>query len=1254
MGLKRLWVIVLAVVLVVSAKTNLMAQTASTGALRGTLTDPSGAVIAGATITLTNLDTGQARTTMTMTDGTYQLTLLAPGNYRVRIEASGFNPVEIPSATVNVTETAVLNRALQVGTTTQSVTVEGDVEAIQTTSSALGTVMTAATTTEIPLNTRNYTNLLSFSAGVAGNVSDATTLGTGATNMNVNGAASNQNTYAQDGVTINNWNGVTGVSEGQQFGAFAMPNPDAISEFKIQTSSYDASFGRNPGANVNVVTKSGTNSLHGDVFEFFRNGALNANSWILKYRGVAKPVLNSNIYGGTVGGPIKKDKLFFFASYQEDDQTNGYAAYSNSSVTLAPIPNNASGTRGTCGPVPWYSIASCNGAGAAFVTALAQNMCGSNPQNGAARIQCPGAANPDPNGLFGINPIAINLLQLQLPDGSYAVPGSGTTGFLSTSFIQPTGFKDHQGIGNIDWVINSKNTMTFRYMGEANPLNGSFEATNSQEPGAFLQGFPIVETKRYQNMLARVTTIVSNNIVNEFHIGYQRDVALASQNILYTDQQFGVQPFVSPFAPGGIFNGLSQMSINGGPGSGQFSFGYHHGYGSTNVRDNQYEIGDQISWTHSIHSFRAGFEVERVQNAFLNASSSLANPTFPTFADFLIGRSACGAGIISSPTAALPQGCDGDSSKANVTGAGGSSAANGIAETGINVLELSGYIQDDVKLFPRFTLNVGLRWELDQNPTNPNGDISNFWPSLASAAPPPFVSVPGGQGETLAGIVVPSNYNGVVPAGVFRSPLPYAQMKSAPWDDFAPRLGFAWQPTSSNRFVIRAGVGYFYAVLGGHDIARFDLSNPTHGVPSSNSPIASLYNPFAVPPGLVSAGPGAFGFVPRWVDPSTVSLNPSALCLAPPCSSNDSLTIFDPNLTVPLTYQWNLNTQYEFLRNWVLEVGYVGSHGIHQASPGAANTAVGADASPAAQPFNYAQLAGTGDPCVNCAASGVNTNTTANAVLRVPYLGISPTSSYVQSNSNYKFNSLQVTVRRRMSRGLQLQAAYTWSRAFLQSAQGINSYPYLALTYSPEYFVRPHRLILNYVWNLPFGKEKGLLGRVAGGWTWSGVMTLQDGNPLDFSDSKAGTIFGATSGYPTLCPGMTVADIATSGSTIQRISNGLAGGDGWINSAAFCAAPAIGNGTGFGNLGQGQILGPGQNNWDMSIQKQIKVRESQTLFFRTEFFNAFNHPQFASYLNDSNSNDRLKSAGGTGNGFGVINAMSVNPRVIQLALKYVF
>jgi hypothetical protein len=1260
---------VLFFVLLALSVSSLMAQTASTGALTGTIKDPSGAVVPNATVTLTSLDTAQARTATTSAEGTYQFSQLQPGNYRIRIEAAGFKPLEISSVTVSVTETAVLDRNLEVGGQTQSVTVEGEVETIQTTSSALGTVATARTVTETPLNTRNYTNLLAFSTGVSGNVSNATTLGKGATNMAVNGATTGQNTYLQDGVTVNNYDSVGGVSEGQQFGSFAMPNPDAIAEFKIQTSSYDAGYGRNPGANVNVVTKSGTNNFHGDVYEFFRNTVLNANDFFLNQQGVAKPPLNSNIYGGTIGGPIKKDKLFFFASYEENDQKNGFSAFSKTQGTvLAPIPGNAPDSRGTCGPVPFYTIASCNAAGAAFVTGLAQNMCKNNPKNGVQVITCPSAGPGDPSGLFGINPIAINILQLQLPGGAgYLVPGSGTSGFLSQSFVSPAQYKDHQGIGNLDYVINSKNTFSGRYMYESNPLVGNFDAQNSQEAGDFLPGTPFNESKVNQSSVAKLTTIVSNNAVNEFHVAYQRDEALANQDVVFNDQQVGLQPFVSPFTPNAAVNFLPQFTISGN-GNGNMTFGYHHGYASTNVRENQFVIGDQISLTRGKHSFRVGFEENRVQNGFINSSSSIGTPGFPTFADFLIGRSACGsdaagAPIITTPSALNPAGCNGSTTgKASTTGSGGSSAANGIVEMNLRVFQLSSFIQDDIKVNGRFTLNLGVRWELDQYPTENNGNLSNFWPSLTNTAPPPFVTSPGGAGETLAGTMVPSTYTGIIPTGVYQSPLPYAEAKGAPWDNFAPRIGFAWQPTSSNRLVVRAGAGYFYNVLGGHDIARFDLSNPVHGVGTTNSPIASLYNPYAIAPGLVSAGPGNFGFVPRWVDTSTISNNPAAFCPGPPCSSNTATTMFDSNMTVPLTYEWNLNVQYEFLPSWVLEVGYVGSHGIHQASPGAANTAIGADGSPGGIPFNYAQLAGVGAPCVSCSVTPngvpITTNTTQNAILRVPYLGISPTASYDSTSSNYKYNSLQVTMRKQLSKGLQLQAAYTWARGFEQYAQGVNTYPYIVQSYAPEYFVRPQRLVVSYVWQLPLGHQKGFLGRVTDGWSWSGVTIIQDGQPLDLNDSTAGSIFGAKGGNATLCPGFTAKTAVTSGSAMQRITNGFSG-DGWLNSAAFCPAPTIGNGTGFGTMGQGLILGPGQSNWDMSFEKLIKIRETKNLQFRAEFFNIFNHPQFASFLADSDPTDRQKSAGtgGTSNGgnlFGSINATSVNPRVVQFALKFLF
>jgi hypothetical protein len=284
----------------------------------------------------------------------------------------------------------------------------------------------------------------------------------------------------------------------------------------------------------------------------------------------------------------------------------------------------------------------------------------------------------------------------------------------------------------------------------------------------------------------------------------------------------------------------------------------------------------------------------------------------------------------------------------------------------------------------------------------------------------------------------------------------------------------------------------------------------------------------------------------------------------------------------------------------------------------------------------------------------VTTNTPQNVVLRVPNLGISPTASSIETAGSYKYNSLQVTVRKQLSYGLQLQTAYTWSRGFITQSYGLNTYPYFALQYGLNPNYRPHRFVLSYVWDLPLGHPKGIEGVLLDGWSWSGVTTIQDGNPLNITDATAGSDFvggnGFASATPQFCPGMSNDNIATSGSLTQRVTSGLTGGPGYLNGKAqgvFCAPPTggiFGPGTGFGNVGLGVILGPGQNNWDMSLAKSFSIREGQSLQFRSEYFNAFNHPQFS----------LPNTVASAASGFGAIATTSVSPRIIQLALKYSF
>src|SRR6516162_4742854 len=325
---------------------SLFAQSAGTGALTGTATDPTGSVVPGASVTLVSTETNQTRTTTTGTDGSYKFSLLPPGTYRLRFVATGFRTAEVPSVTVNVTETPVLDQRLEVGAQSDQVTVESQTETLQTTSSTLGTTVGSRTLTSLPLSNRYYTQVLALSAGANVGATDATQFGKGTQTMSVNGNDPGQNNFQMDGVNITNWANAGNSDDSVLYTGIGIPNPDAIQEFKVQTSTYDASYGRNPGANVNVVTKSGSNEFHGSAFEFFRNAQLNANSFFYNrdsctgyFSGSCpKQILNQNQFGGVLGGPVKKDKLFVFGSYQGTRQKNGVASQGFTTAYLPPIP----------------------------------------------------------------------------------------------------------------------------------------------------------------------------------------------------------------------------------------------------------------------------------------------------------------------------------------------------------------------------------------------------------------------------------------------------------------------------------------------------------------------------------------------------------------------------------------------------------------------------------------------------------------------------------------------------------------------------------------------------------------------------------------------------------------------------------------------------------------------------------------------------------------------------------------------------
>ncbi len=1245
------------------------AQTGATGALTGIVTDPSGAVIPNVTVTVTSLGTGQVRTTATAGDGSFRVGLLPPGNYHVKFDANGFKPTDVPSVTVTVTETGTLNQTLAVGSQTQEVTVQSNVETLQTSNATLGTTLNSKTITDLPLSTRNYTNLLSFSAGANAAVNNANGLGKGITTIAVNGSSTAQNNFQMDGVSVISVMSFGTLSENGSYAAIPTPNPDAIQEFKIQTSNYDASFGRNPGANVNVVTRSGTNAFHGTAFEFFRNTYLNAADYFIKFselqRGQPnKPgPFNQNQFGGTIGGPVKKDKLFFFVSYQETQQKNGNSAFGFSSVELPPIP---AGDRSTPAFKAALGNVICSNR-PATITPTTTNGQLQNVANSAANANLVQGAQVACNG-SNINPVSLALLNLKLANGNYYIPSSGlvnaagvVTGGTNQGYAQnvalvdPAIYKEYQLVGNWDWVISSKNTLSGRYFYSSDPTEAPFgNGSTSTTPGTGLIGAPLKTTFTYDNLVLKLTSLITNNLVNEFRATYQLYKANDVPQIPFTNEQVGIQTLV----PG--IDQLANVSIPS-----VFQVGTQNIQYQT-VTPSQWIFADQVSWTHGKHTIRFGFEGERDQTNWIFPGLSVVAEAYPRFADFLLGLPGC-----ASPGPACTATTNNGTNLLGTTGlnlASMSSSGNGTTNSSpggvyheYRVSAFDGFIQDDIKVNSRFTLNAGLRWDYDGAITDALGRLTNLWPTLAETMPIPGTTPCTG---TLIGFVVPrnakfpltqsypANYspNGTTfpcgagnPAstvtGVYQNNLLQPGQKPIPLDNFAPRLGFAWQPLRSNKLVLRAAAGYFYDRLPLGTIAMGVEQGPpyanTIGAAGPNNFFATAAVPYA---------PIPLGWTPRYVNP-----NPGVGQLP---TSSISNPIYPQLFTVPLVYEWNTSLQYEFKPNWILEVGYVGSHGIHQQISHSINTP---QLIPTATGINCG-LPPSVPQFIN--ASGcVSTVTAGNFNFRVPLLGVAPSQSETDTNGNTEFNSLQVTVRKQFSHGLTFQGAYTWSRAFITTYGSLNTDNPYANIYGLNPNYRTNRLIINYSYNIPSGNHEGVVGKIVNGWNVSGVTTLQNGTPLTVTNT-GGTGFLGTggTGRAQYCPGVGPSNVVTSGSIEQRLGGSLSTNGYFVKPAGvFCAAPTLaslgfphtdGIATGFGNEGIGQFIGPGQFNWDMSIIKNTTVggiHEDAVLQFRAEFFNAFNHPQFNNPVVTANTAN-----------FGQITSTSVNPRLIQLALKYTF
>jgi hypothetical protein len=753
-------------------------------------------------------------------------------------------------------------------------------------------------------------------------------------------------------------------------------------------------------------------------------------------------------------------------------------------------------------------------------------------------------------------------------------------------------------------------------------------------------------------MVEKLTTIVTNNLVNEVRWSLQRNDTLNTPNVPFTNSQVGVANVTQGVD---IFD---YMTVQG-----QFQIGSTGAVNITNLVT-QWQAADQVSWTHGKNTIRFGGEIERNTWNWAFPSISQGSLLFQTFPDFLLGLPGCSPAQVTagcSPTNIFA-GTNG-TTLSNVYGSAGPTgtgtttraAAGGLYHY-FKLPNASAFFQDDVKVSQRLTLNLGVRWDWFGFLSDRGGLSSDFWPFLATTPTPLTAPSNGGCAvgslvmdgtipacaSTLNGFVVPRNFSQTIPAGVLQVAQNTEPQNDPQKINFGPRVGFAYKPGDSDKLVVRGGFGVFYDRIPGNTLDHAAVQ----GVPYSATVVqqgtgnyfSSLAQPYNNSP---------IGWTPLWSNLTTIpaGVNPAFPNGLPAGSSNLSIPYLDPKIKTPVDYQYNMTIQYEFAPSWVLELGYVGLTGVHQAY--------------LARPENQSLIASPSNP-----VNGITTNTVSNAGFRVPYLGIAANQLVgIGTEGNLKSNDVQATVRKSFSHGLTMQASYTFIRSFSTNPSttvgggvgnfNINNVTCTYCQYALSNDYHPQRLAVNYNYELPFGTHTGFMNRLVNGWTVSGVTVVQDGVPMTILDGRGGTLYGqAGSSTAFYAPGMGPGNIAASGSLLSKVNAGLAGTGGYFNTAAFEKPPASplasdGTATDYGTVPPSIILGPGQFNWDISLIKTTKVggiREDGTLVFRAEFYNAFNHPQF------SNPASLTVTSGA----FGHITTLSVAPRLIQFGLKYLF
>jgi hypothetical protein len=1139
-----------------------LAQSGANTGLMGRVTDPSGAAVPGVAITVTNTDTGSARTLTSGVTGDWEARFLAPGTHRASFELTGFKTLRRDGLVVSTTEMATVNVTLEVGTVAEMVEVTGNARMTSSDSSTLVRTLDQRELEQLPTSARNFTQLLITEPGVSADLSDLVSNNNASISPSVNGARTTNNSFVFNGTDVTSLlccnsrvNGSRGTIDqgGGSLSRNIAPALETLQEVKLQTSLYDAATGRNGGGNFQLVSKSGSNRFFGTGYWYMQNDRLAANDYFFDRADIEKPELNRNEEGFTLGGPIFRNKTFFFGSYQRTDAKTGYVDEASSTVR---VPRALTDDRSNAG-----------------IDRFAATLWGSNrgPFNAAA-----------------INPISRALLQATFADGSYLVP-SGANGIncgveedqLSESCqvtsVIPATFEQNQFSAGFDHQANTAHRLSLKLFFADQP------SVDPLADGDALTRFEVEEKTDQRTLSLSDVHVFGDSMVNEIRGGVFRNHNDTVPVSYFSNQQFGIQ---NPFAA--TVPDLSQIEIGaedvgstlvfGGPGSG------------TRVFDTQttFTFGDTLTFSRGTHSFRAGGEFRHSQLDGDLQELQNRRHNFDTWFNFLtVGYR--------------------DSANSN--------RARQIADTALNygetarnyrLTDWNWFLADDWRIGSRLTVNAGVRHDYYGMPSETKGLFAVFDYQAALAT-----------GKIQDGLIFPSNFDPSAVPGAAGQPLNIADSKTiipGDYNNIQPRIGFAWTPTDSGTTVVRGGYGIFYE----RTTAAFANSLRQSGPFFREAQLDDLGDWNVVPtdyPALPIPGMSV-GFDEG--EPQLEGTNA-------PGEEFEALEtqVLPPNMTTPYMQQWNADVQWEFRPNWLLDVAYVGSRGSNLLQFVNANqpqdiSQIGFLPRPGVPGGGFTgnyytirndQFVNLTSPPAGCDLEDDPDECVVPAELRGTLLGLDEDegANALSSDGYSRYHSLQTSLQKRFSNGYMFNASYTLSRSIdtfsdegLYQVQHDSSHPELNEGLSD--FNRTHRMIFSWSWELPFQGNAWKEG-----WQLSGIGTIQSGRPFTVVDSDHSAILFASDGpRPNAVSGV---DPLTSGSMTDRV-------DGYLNPDAFESS-----GIAWGNLGRNTFVGPIQRRLDVSLAKQTRLYGNSSMELRLEAYNIMNTTSFRNPNSDLSDGD---------------------------------